>query len=243
MKTINWSGYEWLTQERWGKYHPKKPFCYYDPEAIKINSDKELILKTHKNPKIFKGKELHYNSELTELEIPIGVGLVTCTERFGYGYFEIEAKLPRGKNLWPAFWMSPFESWPPEIDVFEGYTKENDNYFHFNWKNPFGFWRVETNFHCGEQPDNYNLGAKTHWLGFKDPIKHYNKFGCLWTPDVIKIFYNDRLVRKLTDKKLLSEYHGKDMCVKINTHVDYSVDKNNPPNSEYKIKQFKYQKL
>ena len=25
MKTINWSGYEWITQERWGDIHPEKP--------------------------------------------------------------------------------------------------------------------------------------------------------------------------------------------------------------------------
>jgi hypothetical protein len=23
-KTINWSGYKWLTQERWGNIHPDK---------------------------------------------------------------------------------------------------------------------------------------------------------------------------------------------------------------------------
>jgi hypothetical protein len=232
MKNIQWSGYEWLPREVWGEYHPKKLYCYYDPEAISCDKDENLVLKTHINPKIFNDKE-----------ISVGVGLISSIERFEYGYFEIEAKLPKGKNLWPAFWMSPFESWPPEIDVFEGYTKNRKNYFHFNWKNPLGFWRVETNFHCGKEPDNYNLGAKTHWLGFKDPTKHFNKYGCLWAQDKIEIFYNDKLVRKITDKKLLKEYHGKTMNVKINAHVDKNVDKENHKTSKYIIKNFKYQKL
>ena len=237
---MKWQGYEWLTREVWGSYHPNKPYCYYDSTAVEVNEKEELILKTHRNPKTFKGKDLHYNSDVSELEIPIGVGLVSCKEKFKYGYFELEAKLPTGKNLWPAFWMSPFESWPPEIDVFEGYTKNKKNYFHFNWKNPFGFWRVETNFHCGKEPDNYNLGAKTHWLGFKNPTKHFNKFSCLWTKEVIKIFYNDRLVRELNDPELLKEYHGKYMNVKINAHVDSGVDIDNHKTSEYIVRNFKY---
>lgn len=39
-----------------------------------------------------------------------------------YGYYEIEARFPRGKGRWGGFWMTfAGPGWPPEIDVVEAY--------------------------------------------------------------------------------------------------------------------------
>lgn len=49
-------------------------------------------------------------------------GMVASHEKFGqrYGWFEARMKLPRGKGLWPAFWLLPENrTWPPEIDIME----------------------------------------------------------------------------------------------------------------------------
>lgn len=49
-------------------------------------------------------------------------GMITTWGSFAqrYGVFEMRARAPAGKGLWPAFWMLNQEGgWPPEIDVVE----------------------------------------------------------------------------------------------------------------------------
>ena len=208
-KTIIWEGYEWQIGERWGIIHPEKPICYYDKDAVKISEDGELELYTHYNPRKFKDKTVN-----------TGVGLINCKEKFEYGRFDIDIKLPKGPLLWPAFWMWSYESWPPEIDVFEGYSNKKGSYFNWNidalWGN---FWNVKSNLHLGVQPDNYQYGAKRHWLGWKCPSEDFHKYSVEWFPNEVNILFDDRLVRTIKDEKTLMQLRDMPMNIIINTHV------------------------
>lgn len=56
-----------------------------------------------------------------------------------YGRFEMRARIPSGKGIWPAFWLNAAAGWPPEIDVFEVLGHKPDTVFMTNhFKRPLG---------------------------------------------------------------------------------------------------------
>jgi len=228
---ITWSGYDWLTQERWGNIHPDKTYNWYDPSAVEICND-DLILKTHYNPKEFTVNDKKITSNY-------GVGLISNTTKFDYGYFEIEAKLPTGKNLWPAFWMWSFDSWPPEIDIFEAYSSiKKSSYFKIHLDSLFGFYNVQTNVHYKEKEKGKNIGGKTHWFGFKNPQKHFIKYGCLWEENQIVFYYNGKKVKTINDQNILNTLKNTKMNVIINNHIREDIG--DFGTSEFIVKSFKY---
>ena len=229
-RMIRWAGYDWLTEERWGQMHPEKPYMWYDSTCV-LQTDDGLLLRTKQHKKQFG-----------QTTSPIGVGLVSCTERFGYGTFSVEAQLPTGPNLWPAFWMYAWETWPPEIDVFEAYSYGNSSYINRNTDLLLGkWWRVQTNIHLGEVPNNYNAGAENGRIGLmKDPAKNYIEYRVDWFPDVIRIWYDNRVVRCITDPAILSQFKNKTMNVVINNGIQASYDTTKEYNSVLSVRNFKY---
>ena len=230
--TLRWCGYEWLKEERWGQIHPEKPYMWYDPTCV---------LQTNKNGKLFLFTKNHEN-QFGDITSPIGVGLVSCIERFSYGTFSLEAQLPVGPNLWPAFWMYAWEEWPPEIDVFEAYSYGNGSYINRNMDLLLGkWWRIKTNIHLGKVPNNYNAGAENGRISLlKDPTKNYIEYRVDWFPDVIRIWYDNKVVRCITDPSILSQFKNKTMNVVINNGIQASYNPTKEYNSVLSVKNFQY---
>ena len=234
MENIEWSGHEWLTRERWGRIHPEKPICWYDPECVSVDNKGYLHLTTDLSPKeINDANGKPHNPKL-------GTGLICSVEDFSYGRFEIDAMLPSGKNKWPAFWLWGADTWPPEIDILEGYTDNRRGYLKFNRFNPMGFWNVQTNLwtHSSGGTKNHNLKAKTSFFGFKNPTRNFLTYSLLWLPDKIRISYNGYLVREVTDPKILEYFNNQKMRVVINNHFQKDNDKD--VYSDFVVKAFRY---
>lgn len=98
-----------------------------------------------------------------------------------YGYFEMRAKLPCGRGLWPAIWTLPEEpgQWPDsgEIDIME-YVGHDPKTFH-------------ATVHTGD----YNHIMKTQkgdTLTVKTACRNFHTHSLLWTPDAIIVAVDGR---------------------------------------------------
>jgi beta-glucanase (GH16 family) len=116
--------------------------------------------------------------------MPYTSGMVSSYGKFAqeYGWFEIRAKFPKGKGMWPAFWLLPeTKAWPPEIDVLEILGHEPDKVYMTNhWKNADGKHEYK-----GDS-----------WKGL-DFSADFHTFALEWSPDAI-VWYVDDVERYRT---------------------------------------------
>jgi hypothetical protein len=92
-----------------------------------------------------------------------------------YGYFEMRARLPRGKGYWPAFWLLPKRNaWPPEIDILEA-----------SGTRPYGVRSGVL-----EKPRTASTPAAAWVDQFVDVSDGFHRYALDWTPENI-IFYVD----------------------------------------------------
>jgi beta-glucanase (GH16 family) len=121
-------------------------------------------------------------------------GLIRSRQTFYYGYFETRVRLPKGRGIWPAFWLnSDYDAdgktlWPPEIDVFEYVVNGIDDRANM--------------FHSGAHPavkqtPQYDFVAPTYntrigdYVGDKDLNDGtWHRFGLLWLKDTYTVYFD-----------------------------------------------------
>lgn len=224
---FNWKGISWRTSQPWGQVHDNKEAradCWYDPTQVNINAQGQLILNIGVNPKTF-------NINGVPTMVKYGIGLVSSIQCFGYGLYEIRAKLPVGKGLWPAFWMYEKDRCIPEIDVFEGYSKTGRYYN--TCLRPAA---VQSCFHSEPELNLPRIPAQSPWFwNFNtNPSKGFNTYTLIWNENQMDFYINNKCVRRIKDNLILEYCRGRQMMVILNTHADWNFrhilewDDNNP---------------
>lgn len=111
---------------------------------------------------------------------------------FTYGRFEMRARLPEGRKIWPAFWlMGDDDLWPycGEIDVVEAVGSGEEE----NW---LGDRRSIATFHYCNAGNHYEIGG---WSDFsilthtEKLSENYHIYAVEWEKDQIRWYFDDTL--------------------------------------------------
>ena len=95
---------KWNVEDGPGLYNNE--LQYYAPDEVLVKDGALRLRSRHRH---YRGRD--YTS-----------GKVTTRGKFSqtYGKFEVRARLPKTKGIWPAHWLLPEDgAWPPEIDITE----------------------------------------------------------------------------------------------------------------------------
>ena len=117
-------------------------------------------------------------------------GAMTTYGRFSqtYGYFECKAQIPKGRGLWPAFWLLPDNlGWPPEIDVMENLGQEPN--------------KVYTTLHWLTGSTHYSDGLGTAGTDYS---AGYHTYGVSWLPGSMTFYVDGVAVHTISGSQVPS---------------------------------------
>lgn len=119
--------------------------------------------------------------------LPYRSGQVISHAEMRFGRFEVRAKLPTSKGMWPAIWLLPNVSkypWPSqgEIDIMENRGDEpllTSSAFHWGTNNPYQHW--------------FAYQEQAQYLGGSRANYHddYHVYAVEWEDDQIRFYVDD----------------------------------------------------
>ena len=105
-----------------------------------------------------------------------------------YGYFEMEAKLPIGQGVWPAFWLlSHSSSTRPEIDIMEAYPGGGPS---SGWSDS----RLHPTTYAVSVWRDATVQASFNKISSTDLSADFHKYGVRWDSGVITFYFDGAAV-------------------------------------------------
>lgn len=191
-----WKNIEWQCSMEGGRIMDKKhPYYRYSPNCVHIDASDNLLLTSNYNVKDVK----YHDGKVYKTDYE--VGLVRSVAAFGYGFFTAVIKLPRGRLLWPSFWLLGEDRWPDngEIDICEAWSNEKGSYFRptipqFPYLVPS--WKTTNNVHWKEGIHKSTGTRNVPWLKQRrDPSEEFVEYQVEWRPNRIVFRVNGKVIR------------------------------------------------
>ena len=240
VSTFNWMGYDWQVCMEGGRLiHPQHPHEWYSPDCVQIAENNVLCLSIKEQPNVIKYWDgtIYYPK--------IGVGTVRSEQSFGLGTFTAKIQLAKGCNLWPSFWLTGSESWPPEIDICESWSDKKGSYFTFTipqfpWLVPS--WDTTYNVHYNDiQGVHQSTGSRrVSWRKQRNsPDSKFIEYQVERHADFVIFRVNGKIIKT----------YGHDVCQFVGDAPMYVIFNLWTESLDYKydspmlIKEFKYEPL
>lgn len=137
-------------------------------------------------------------------------GFMSSHDKFfqAYGYWEICARYPAGRGLWPAFWLVPQDrTWPPEFDVAEWFG---------------GIEGMHQGIASGVWPD---VAWHSQWTYGAEPTTGLHTYALLWEPGRAEFSIDGRTTATFTGEFV----PDKAMYVLLNSGVWVNDSRGGPP--------------
>lgn len=227
---------------------PSRPWQRYDAaEAVWQDQNGDTILGIKTSPKEVK----HWDGKTYSTKY--AVGTMRSVEAFGLGTFSADIKLPKGRNLWPAFWLVGEGEWPDngEIDIVEGWTNRFGGYFKIGIPQPpylVPSWNTTTNIHWNDDYQEYwnydghkSCGSRRLPIIFslERPAHNFVNYAVEWRPNKATFLVNGKKVREV-GWDVCQHFAGSKMHVVFDLWTeseDFTIE------SPMVIRNFKYQEL
>jgi beta-glucanase (GH16 family) len=111
-----------------------------------------------------------------------------------YGYFEIEAKLPRGKGTWPAFWLfNHIDDRRPEIDIMEAYAGGVEPW---GYTDESGVSRPTAYGVTVWYDEGVNAGGHQHDAR-RDLSSRFHKYAVKWEPHKQTFYFDGKKIHEI----------------------------------------------
>lgn len=215
---FTWCGYNWTNSMNGRLIHLDQPWMWYDSENIMLGENNTINLTIEKKP-----RDIQY-WDGTLYHPTIACGTMRSIESFNYGTFSADIMCPRGYNLWPSFWLMGSGNWPPEIDIMEAWSGNNNYFKMFISQPPYlsPSWRTTTNVHYNDNNmnktsiDSRNVSV---CKSAKNPAENFIKYEVIWKPDEIIFKVNGKNIRtadKNVARKLTENIKDKEKGYKMN---------------------------
>jgi beta-glucanase (GH16 family) len=148
---------------------------WYQPDDVLVEEGRLRLRAQERTVTTPDGDVYNYTSGMVSTGRDVSDLSVPAKFIFQYGYVEIQAKVPAGQGLWPAFWLLPADHISkPEIDVAEILGHKTDI--------------LHLNFHYLDEAGTQQ-NAKFDFEG-PDLSAGWHTFAVDWRPDAI-IWYLD----------------------------------------------------